>query len=141
MEKSKRTCVLLGIGEQERKIQNAQPGVVNVIKVWRQKDKCIGKSRKVMCHFSYWSVVNAMKVWRQKDMYGQKPEWTCVFFSYWRGREGNSECTGNFHQSLETKKKRSVEAREKCAGKWNLDPGVGSSTDRPQEALGSLRHP
>ena len=81
MEKSKRTCVLLGIGGQERKIQNAQPGVVNVIKVWRQKDKCIGKSRKVMCHFSYWSVVNAMKVWRQKDMYGQKPEWTCVFLA------------------------------------------------------------
>ena len=24
---------------------------------------------------------------------------------YWRGREGNSECTGKFHQCQETKKK------------------------------------
>ena len=30
---------------------------------------------------------------------------------------------------------------EKWTGKWNLDPGVGSSTDRPQEALGSLKRP
>ena len=32
--KGKRTCVLLGIGEQEREIQTAQ---VNFIKFWRQK--------------------------------------------------------------------------------------------------------
>ena len=30
---------------------------------------------------------------------------TCVIFSYWRARDGNSECTGKFDQSLETKKK------------------------------------
>ena len=34
--KSKMTCVLLAIGEQEREIQNAQ---VNLIKVRRQKKK------------------------------------------------------------------------------------------------------
>ena len=28
---------------------------------------------------------------------------TCRFM-YWRAREGNSECTGKFHQSPETKK-------------------------------------
>ena len=44
MGKGKRTCVLLDIGEQDREIQNVQPGVVNVIKVQRQKDLCIGKS-------------------------------------------------------------------------------------------------
>ena len=76
MEKGQRTCVLLGIGEQEREIQNAQPGVVNVIKVWRQKDICMGKKQNDMCPFSYW-----------------------------RAREGNSECTGKIKQSPETKKK------------------------------------
>ena len=50
-------------------------GVVNVIKVRRQKDICMGKSQKDVCPFSYW-----------------------------RAKEGNSECTGKFHQSLETKK-------------------------------------
>ena len=28
---------------------------------------------------------------------------------------------------------------EKWAGKWNLDPGVGSSPDHPQEASGKSR--
>ena len=32
MEKGQRTYFLLGIGEEEREIQNAQPGVINVIK-------------------------------------------------------------------------------------------------------------
>ena len=36
-------------------------------------------------------------------MYGQKD--MCPF-SYWRAREGNSECIGKFHQSLETKEKK-----------------------------------
>ena len=36
------TCVLLGIGEQESEIENAQ--VLSVIKVQRQKDICMGKS-------------------------------------------------------------------------------------------------
>ena len=74
--KSQRTCVLLGIGVQEREIQNAQLGFVNVIKVRRQKDIRMGKSQMDMCPFSYW-----------------------------KAREGNSECTGKFHQSPETKKK------------------------------------
>ena len=68
-------CVLLGIGEQERKIQTGQPGVVNVIKVRRQKDICMGKSQMDICPFSYESA-----------------------------REENSEYTGKFHQSPETKK-------------------------------------
>ena len=50
-------------------------GVVNVMKVWRQKDICMGKSQKDMCPFSYW-----------------------------RAREGNSEYTGKFNQSPEKKK-------------------------------------
>ena len=37
------TCVILGIGEQEREIQNAQAGVVTVIKVQRLKYVCMGK--------------------------------------------------------------------------------------------------
>ena len=37
-------------------------------------------------------------------MYGQSQTDMCSF-SYWRGREGNSECTGKFHPSPETKKK------------------------------------
>ena len=44
MGKRPNTCVLLGIGEQEREIQNAQPGVVDVIKVRKQKDICMGKN-------------------------------------------------------------------------------------------------
>ena len=43
-------------------------GVVNVIKVQRQKDICMDKSQKDMCPFSYWSVVKAIKVRRQKDI-------------------------------------------------------------------------
>ena len=105
MGKGKRTCVLLGIGAQEREIQNAQPGVVNVIKVRRQKDICMGKSRKDLCPFRYWSVVIVIKVWRQKDICMGKIQTDMCPFSYWRAREGNSECTGKFHQSPETKKK------------------------------------
>ena len=51
-------------------------GVVNVIKVRKQKDICMGKSQKDMCPFSYWrarernsestGVVNFMKVRRQQ---------------------------------------------------------------------------
>ena len=51
-------------------------GVLSMsIKVRRQKDICMGKSQTDMCPFSYW-----------------------------RAREGNSERTGKFHQSPETKK-------------------------------------
>ena len=48
------------------------------IKVWRQKDICMGKSQMDMCPFSYWrareansestGVVNFMKVRRQKKI-------------------------------------------------------------------------
>ena len=76
MGKGKRTCVILAIGEQGR--QNSEcTGVFNVIKVQRQKDICMGKSQQDMCPFSYW-----------------------------RARVGNSECTGKFHQSPETEKKK-----------------------------------
>ena len=86
-------------------IQSAQPGVVNVIKVWRQKDICMGKSRKDICPFKYCSVVNVIKFRRQKDICMGKRQRDMCPFSYWRAREGNSECTGKFHQSPETKKK------------------------------------
>ena len=116
--KAKRTWVLLAIGEQEREIQNAQTGVVNVIKVHRQKDICMGKSRKDMCPFSYWSVANVIKVRRQKDICMGKSQMDMCPFSYWRAREGNSECTGKFHQSPETKKTRGSKMPQKagCAG-------------------------
>ena len=47
----------------------------------------------------------------KKDICMSKSETDMCPFSYWSAREGNSECTGNFHQSPETKKKLSVEAR------------------------------
>ena len=69
-------------------------GVFNLFKVRGQKD---------MCPFSYWSVVSVIEVWRQKDIcMGKKRKDMCPF-KYWRAREGNSECTGKFHQSPETK--------------------------------------
>ena len=45
---------------------------------WSKKDicTCMGKSRKYMCPFSYWSVVNVIKVRRQKDISMGKR--TCV---------------------------------------------------------------
>ena len=92
-KKGKRTRVLLAIGEQEREIQNAQ---VNFIKVQRQKD---------MCPFSYGSVINVIKVWTQKDIRMGKSQKGMCPFSYWSAREGNSECTGKLHQSPEIKKK------------------------------------
>ena len=85
-------------------------GVVNVVKVQRQKDICVGKSRKDMCPFSYWSVVSVLKVRRQKDICIGKSQTDMSPFSYWRAKEENSECTGKFHQSPETKIKN-VEAR------------------------------
>ena len=42
-----------------------------------KKDICMGKSQTDMCPFSCW-----------------------------KAREGNSECTGKFHQSSETKRKK-----------------------------------
>ena len=81
-------------------------GVVNVIKVRRQKDICMGKRRKDMCPFSYWSVFNVIKVWKLRTLCMGKSQKDMCPFSYWRAREGISECTGKFHQSLETKKKR-----------------------------------
>ena len=64
----------------------------------------MGKGRKDMCPFSYWSVVNVIKVRRQKDICMGKSQIDMRLFSYWRAIEGNLECTGKFHQSLETKK-------------------------------------
>ena len=62
-EKGK-TIVLLTIGEQEREIQNAQ--------VLSQKD---------ICPFSYCSVVNVIKVRRQKDICMGKAKRTCVLLA------------------------------------------------------------
>ena len=90
---------------REREGNSECTGIVNVIKVRRQKDICMGKSRKDMCSFSYWCVVNVIKVQRQKDIIMGKSQKGMCPFSSWRAREGNSECTGKFHQSPETKKK------------------------------------
>ena len=81
-----------------------------------KKDICMGKSQNDMCPFSYWSVVNVIKVQRQKDISMGKSQTDMCPFSYWRATERNSECTGKFHQSPETKKvicrsASSVEAR------------------------------
>ena len=65
----------------------------------------MGKSQKDMCPFNYWSVVNVIKVPRQKDICMGKSQKDMYPFSCWSAREGNLECTGKFHQSLETKKK------------------------------------
>ena len=62
--------------------------------------------RKDMCSFSYLSDVHVIKVQSQKDIYMGKSQTDLCPFSYWRAREGSSECTGKFHQSLETKKKK-----------------------------------
>ena len=101
-EKGKRTCVLLTIGEQEREIQNAQ--MLSMSSKSRDKRTCMGKSKRDMCPFSYWRVVNVIKVWRQKDICMGKRQKDMCPFRYWRAREGNSDCTGKFHQSPETKK-------------------------------------
>ena len=65
----------------------------------------MGKSQKDMCPFSYRSVVNLIKVQRQKDICMGKRQKDMCPFSYLRAREGNSECTGKFHQSPETENK------------------------------------
>ena len=66
----------------------------------------MGKRQNDMCPFSYWSVVNVIKILRQKDIcMGKRQKDTCSFM-YWRAREGNSDYTGKFHQSPDTKKKK-----------------------------------
>ena len=79
--------------------------IVNVFKVRRQKDICTGKSKRDMCPFSYWSVVNVIKVRRQKEICMGKRQKDMCPFRYWKAREGNSDCTGKFQQSVEMKKK------------------------------------
>ena len=65
---------------------------------------CIGK--RDMCPLSYRNVVNVIKVRRQKDICMGKRQKDVCAFRYWRAREGNSDCRGKFHQSVETKKKK-----------------------------------
>ena len=65
----------------------------------------MGKSKRDTCPLSYGSVVNVNKVRRQKDICMGKRQKDMCPFRYWRAREGNSDCTGIFHQSPETKKK------------------------------------
>ena len=89
-----------------REVNSECTGVVNVIIVQRQKDICMGKSRKDMCPFSYCSVLIVIKVWRQKDICLEKKQKDMCPCSYWREREVNSEYRGKFHQSAETKKKK-----------------------------------
>ena len=39
-----------------KEVNSECTGVVNVIKVWRQKDICMGENQKDICSFSYWRV-------------------------------------------------------------------------------------
>ena len=68
-------------------------------------------------------------------MYGQN-------FSYWRAREVNSECTGKFHQSPETKKKKSLEVRDlsRLALKKYLQKNYLNYECRIQTKLFQLKH-
>ena len=64
-----------------RERNSESTGVVNFIKVRRQKHICIGESQKDMCPFSYWrareansestDVVNFIKVWRYFCIYSE----------------------------------------------------------------------
>ena len=68
------------------------------------KGHMYGQKPKGHLPFSYWSVVHVIKVQRQKDICIGESQMDMCHFSYWRAREGNSESTGKFHQSSETKK-------------------------------------
>ena len=76
---------------REREGNSECIGVVNVFKVRRQKDICMGKNKRDMCPLSCWSVVNVIKVRKQKDIcMGKRQKDTCPF-RYWRAREENTD--------------------------------------------------
>ena len=79
MEKSQKDmCPFAYWRAREGNSEIHRSGVVNFIKVRRQKDICMGKSQKNICPFSYWrarvansestGVVNFIKVQRQKKV-------------------------------------------------------------------------
>ena len=62
------------------------------------------KSQKDMYPFSYWSALLVIKVQSQKDICMEKGQTDLCPFR-WIARDGGSEWTGKFHQSLVTKKR------------------------------------
>ena len=56
-------------------------GVVNVIKVRRQKNICMGKSRKDMCPFSYWNVAMSSKSRDKRTYVWAKAKSRCVLLA------------------------------------------------------------
>ena len=77
-------------------------GVVNVIKIQRQKDIRMGKSRKDMCPFSYSS---AVKVWKQKDICMGKAKRTCVLLAIGEQEREIHNAQVNFIKVRRQKKK------------------------------------
>ena len=76
-------------------------GVVSVFKVWRQKD---GQKQKGDVSFKLLECCQCHQSPETKGhMYGKGQKDMCSF-RYWSAREGNSDCTGKFHQSSEIKK-------------------------------------
>ena len=96
LKKAKRH-VILGIVEQMIEIQNAEPGIVNDIKVRRQKDIHMGKSQKTCVLLAIGVLSMSSKSGDKRTYVWAKGEGTCVLFSYWMAREGNSECSSKFH--------------------------------------------
>ena len=47
----------------------------------RGKDICMGKMKKDMCPFSYWSVVNVIKVLRERTYVWAKAKRTCALLA------------------------------------------------------------
>ena len=109
-EKGKRTCVLLGIGEGN---SECTARCCQCHQSLETKGHMYGQKP---CPSSYWSVVNVIKVWRQKDICMGKSQTDMCRFIYWRAREGNSECTGKFHQSPETRKKQKKRVKDALKG-------------------------
>ena len=94
--------MLLTIGVQEREIQNAQ--VLSMSSKSRDKRTYVWAKAKGTCVLLAVGVLSMSSKSRDKNTYvWGKGKRTCPF-RYWRAREGNSDYTGKFHQSPETKK-------------------------------------
>ena len=89
--KAERRCVLLAIG------------VLSVLAKSGDKRTFVWAKAERTCVLLAIRVLSVSSKSRDKRTY----VWAKAMcpFSYWRAREGNSECTGKFHQSPETKKK------------------------------------
>ena len=66
---------------QEREIQNAQPGVVSVIKVRRQKDICMGKIRKASVLLTIGVLSMSSKSGNKRTYVWAKAKETCILLA------------------------------------------------------------